>query len=324
MNKKNICIIGVGQIGSRHLQALKGVKIPLNIWVVDSLTNSLKIAKERYESMSTSGGEHVLHYQKQLPESSVFDVAIIATTSGPRAALTKELLKKNKIKYLILEKLLFNKKNDYATIGKLLKNSGVKAWVNCSMRIMPFYRDLKKEFNKQKLTYILHGNQSGLASDLIHHLDFMAYLTGSKDFSLDTRLLDKKTKSSKRKGYLEITGILIAEFGNGSIGFFRCDDKDFTPKLIEIFTENKRYIIKEYGGKAIISKSPDWQWQEIKAPIPYQSQLTTTLVEELLTKGGCNLPTFEESSKYHLLTLGPLLKFLNKISKKKYNYYPFT
>ncbi len=324
MNRKNICIIGVGQIGSRHLQALKGVKTALNITVVDQLENSLKTALEKYESMNASGGEHVFHYQSQIPKNSFFDIAIVATTSGPRAALTKELLKKNKVKYLILEKLLFQKNNDYGQVGKLLKTKGVKTWVNCPMRMMPFYAGLKKEFNGQKITYILHGNQSGLATDLIHHLDYIAFITGSNEFSLDTDLLDKKTIESKRKGYLEITGTLTAKFKNGGLGLFRCDNIGSSPKTIEIFSEDKRYVIRESESKALTSKAPDWPWQEISAPIPYQSQLTTTLVENLLKTGKCELPTYEESSKYHLLALEPLLKFLNKISKKKYDHYPFT
>lgn len=304
---KNICIIGAGQIGSRHLQALKAVKFPLNIYVVDQSEESLKVAKERYESMPAGKIRHSIEYSSNLPSVKSFDIAIIATTSGPRATLTKELLAKSKVKYLILEKLLFAKKNDYTAIGKLLKSKWIKTWVNCPMRMIPFYKKLKKEFGNQNITYILHGNQSGLASDLIHHLDYVAYLTGSKDFVLDTSHLDKKTKPSKRKRYLEITGTLTAKFANGSLGLFRCDDKGSTPKTIGILSQNKTFFFKES-----------------EMPIPYQNQLTTILIEDLLETGKCELPTYKESAKYHLLALEPLLKFLNKISNKKYGFYPFT
>ena len=277
--------------------------------MVDKSEESLKIAKERYNSMPASKTIHKIEYSREMPKREIYDIAIIATTSGPRAALTRELLSKSKVKYLILEKLLFTKKSDYAAICKLLKEKKVKTWVNCPMRMMPFYQGFKKEFGGQNIIYILHGNQSGLATDLIHHLDYIAYLTGSKEFSLDTHLLDKKTKGSKRKGYLEITGTLLAEFKNGSFGLFRCDNKGSSPKTIEIINQEKRYLFKEGEGEA---------------QVPYQSQLTTTLVESLLTTGMCELPAYEESAEYHLLALEPLLKFLNKISKKKYDHYPFT
>lgn len=318
MSYKKILIVGVGQIGSRHLQALKAVKTPLEIWVVDQSENSLKIAKERYESMNTSGGEHVLRYQNQMPENSAFDIAIIATTSGPRAVLTKELLKKNKVKYLILEKILFQKKNYYAEIEKLLARHKVKTWVNCPMRMMPFYVGLKKEFDGKKITYILYGNQSGMATDLIHHIDFVSFLTGSTNLEIDTRLLDKKLKDSKRKGYLETTGSLSVFFENGSQLMARCDDNGQSPKIIEIFDEEKRYTIFESEGKALISKAPDWKLKEIKFNLPYQSQLTTTVIENLLNSSKSALPTYKESAKLHLQTFEPIRKYF------KLKYYPFT
>lgn len=318
MGRKNICIIGVGQIGSRHLQALKAIKTPLEIWVADQSKNSLKTAKERYESMNTSGGEHVLHYQNELPKNSVFDIAIIATTSGPRADITKRLLKNNKVKYLILEKILFQNKNDYAEIEKLLAKHKVKTWVNCPMRMMPFYAGLKNEFDDKKITYLLYGNQSGLATDLIHHVDFIYFLIGSSDLKTDTWLLDKKLKDSKRKGYSETTGSLSVFFENGSQLIVRCDDKDQSPKIIEIFDEEKRYTIFESQGKALVSRTPDWKLEELKFDLPYQSQLTTTLVRDLFSRGKCDLPTYKESAKLHLQTFEPIRKYF------KLKYYPFT
>lgn len=318
MNRKNICIIGVGQIGSRHLQALKAVKTPLQITVIDSSNNSLKIAKERYESMSTSGGEHILNYQKQLPENSIFDITIIATSSGPRADITKKLLKNNKVKYLILEKILFQNKNDYTEIEKLLAQHKIKTWVNCPMRMMPFYAGLKNEFDGKKITYILYGNQSGMATDLIHHIDFVSFLTGSTDLKTDTRLLDKKLRNSKRKGYLETTGSLSIYFKNESQLLVRCDNKGQSQKIIEIFDEEKKYTIFESEGKILISKAPDWKLEEIKFNLPYQSQLTTILIENLISKGKCDLPTYKESAKLHLQTFEPIRKYF------KLKFYPFT
>lgn len=315
---KSVVIIGAGQIGSRHLQALKAVKTPLDIIVLDNSDGSLSIAEERYRSMNASGAKHILNCTSAFPQKAVFDIAIIATSSGPRAASTKELLKKNKVKYLILEKILFQKKSDYTQIDKLLKTKRVKAWVNCPMRMMPFYAGLKKEFNGKKITYILYGNQSGMATDLIHHVDFVSFLTGSTDFEVDTRLLNKKLKESKRKGYLEITGSLSILFKNGSQLIIRCDADGRSPKIIEIFDSEKRYTILESAGKALISKAPDWELEEIRFILLYQSQLTTALVENLLNKGFCELPIFKESAKLHLRAFEPIRKYF------KLKYYPFT
>ena len=48
---KKVFIIGAGQLGSRHLQALKYVKEALDISVIDPREESLSTAKERYASL---------------------------------------------------------------------------------------------------------------------------------------------------------------------------------------------------------------------------------------------------------------------------------
>ncbi len=323
--KKIVYIIGGGQIGSRHLQALKTIEIPLEISVVDPSHKSLETAKERYDSMPEGQVKHSISYLKKIPNGvDLVDLAIVATSSNVRAIVTKELLKKTKVRHLILEKLLFQKRNDFAVMEVLFEQLKVKVWVNCSMRVMPFYRNLKKDFNKEKISYRVTGNESSLVTDIIHYIDHIAYLTGSNDFVLDTRLLDKKPGVSKRKGFLELTGTLLAYFKNGSIGIFSNPPQGLSPKLVEIFNHKKRCIVKESESKCWISKADNWQWEEVDAPIPYQSQLTTDIVEEIFSKGACALPKYNESKKLHLLLLEPLRKFLNKNSKKKFNYYPFT
>ena len=47
----HILLIGAGQIGSRHLQALALSDINIEISVVDSSTASLAVAKDRYKQV---------------------------------------------------------------------------------------------------------------------------------------------------------------------------------------------------------------------------------------------------------------------------------
>src|SRR3989338_236575 len=106
-----IYIIGAGQIGSRHLQALKKVSLALSVKVIDPNPESLKIARERYDNAPPGQFEHKVDYRTKIPKySDPIDLAIIATRSDVRAKITADLLKSAKVKYLILEKILFNKK----------------------------------------------------------------------------------------------------------------------------------------------------------------------------------------------------------------------
>lgn len=322
---KNICIIGAGNIGSRHLQGLAKVKQPLNIFVFDPYDDSLGLAKKRFEEISNNS-KHQIKYSsilKKLPDN--IDVAIIATNSNIRFQVTNNLLNKTSVKYIIFEKILFDKKLDYQKMAKLLQKRKIKAWVNCSRRTMPFYKDLKKEFTGKKINYFVFGSQWNLASNSIHLIDHIAYLTDCYDFEIGTKSLDTKLLVSKHKAFIELSGTLDVYFEDGSIGNFICYPTGNIPQIMQIFSEKFRLLTLETQGKSYISKfNNNWQWVIKKTPMLYQSEMTNQLVSDILNKGGCDLTPFDLSSKLHLKLLDPLLQFINKISKKKYISYPFT
>lgn len=323
----SIFIIGAGQIGSRHLQALKKVGVPLNITVVEPNEQSLNTAKERYDSMSRGTIDHKITYKNRISEikKSRIDIAIIATCSDIRAESVKNLLEFRDVKYLILEKILFNKKSHYSEIRKIIAGKKIRAWINCPMRMMPAYQNIEKYFKNKKISYSVTGSQFGLITNAIHYLDHAAYLSGTTDFKIDASGLESKTIKSKRKGFIEFNGTLNSNFKNGSNVSLTCYSSGEAPVIVEIHTDSARYIGRESEGKAWFTNIDNgWKWEELEAPISFQSQLTNILVEKILKTGKCDLVSYEESEKIHLNLLAPLLVFLNKNSKKRYSIYPFT
>ena len=321
-----IFIVGGGQIGSRHLQGLKGVKQPLNIKVIDPSEGSLKTAKERFDGILPENNQHKVEYLTSIPEKEEeIDIALITTGSNVRRIVVEEICQKHKIKSLILEKILFQRKEDYQDIQALLREKGIVAWVNCAMRVMPSYEKIRKIFPKGNLIYHISGSNVGLVTNAIHYVDHVAHLTGCNDFKINMDLLDKKPIESKRKGFLELLGTLRAEFSDGSIAIMTDYGQGDTPVTINISNEKLRYISRESEGKGWLSTAEEgWVWQEVDAPIPYQSQSTTLVVEDLLESGKCNLVNYEDSIHVHLQLLEPLKDFLNEISEEKYDVYPFT
>lgn len=321
---KNICIIGAGNIGSRHLQGIKKAAIPLHIEVVDPSSKSLEIAEERYHQVNSSI-QHEISFLKDINKvSKKVDLAIIATSSNIRAEIVQKLLSNAEVKYFILEKLLFQNYNDYLKIQKLLKKNKTKAWVNCSMKTMPFYFNLKKDVGNKPIQYIASGSQYGLITNAIHYIDHMAYLTDSYDFTLNTTGLDRKPIESKRKGFLELNGTLNIYFKNGSFGSLTCYPEGNAPILIQIFSESFRCISRETETRAWVSQSDKWEWKEISNTLLFQSEMTGKVAGEILRNGDCNLTPYDQSIKIHTQLLEGLQKFLNKNSKKKYTIYPFT
>ena len=323
-----ILLIGAGQIGSRHLQALKKVGVLLDISVVDPSKQSLAIAKQRYKEMPAGKYPHIVNYFQQAPNGQNINLAIIATTSNIRAKVTENLLRENSVRHLILEKLLFDKKNNYHTMGKLFSKLKIKTWVNCPLRLRQLYKKIKEDFtHSSNLSFRLTGGHWGLATNTIHCLDFISYLTGSTAFQMNTDFLHRKLVPSKRKGFLELDGTLYAYLGNKARCEFTSYASGDTPRIVEIFNERARYIFpdQEKDGEAMISRvQNNWKWEKTSFRTPLVSETTTDIVEDILKKGACHLTPYEESAKIHLAFLEPLRKFLNKNSEKKYDYYPFT
>ena len=322
--KKRIFIVGAGQLGSRHLQAMKAVKIPLDITVVDPSFISLQEARERYESIP--GENHEIIYSKEIPASfNNVDIAMVPSTADVRRQIIEELLNRGRVKSMILEKLLFTCADDYFKVKELLKKNEVTAWVNCSMRTMPFYAGLQSFFQGSPFLYMVTGSKFGLVTNAIHYIDHMAYLGGETAYVLDTGQLDYLPIASKRKGFLELNGTLSVQFANGCRGIFTCFSEGSLPVLVEIVSPEVRVISKEWEGKALISKKSDhWNWTEINSTVLYQSQMTAAVVTDILNKGTCNLVDYDNAMKEHLTLLSGLQEFLNQKNRNKYHFFPFT
>jgi predicted dehydrogenase len=136
-----VAIIGAGQLGSRHLQSLS--KTDYLLYVVDPSEESLKLAKERFDEVADEfrGSISYLNRIDDLPAE--IDVCIVATNSKVRAQVTESLLLHSRIRFLILEKVLFPVLKEYDHIQQLLKNSSTKAWVNCPRRMFPIFNHIK-------------------------------------------------------------------------------------------------------------------------------------------------------------------------------------
>jgi hypothetical protein len=324
---KTIAIVGSGNIGSRHLQALKAVNIPLKIFVVDPNPESLSLSKKRYSEVPSGQFQHeILFYQNMEKFENEIDIAIIATSSKVRRMVIEQIFEYSSPKFFILEKILFQKEEDYHVIKDLFEKNKSKAWINCTRTVSPFYRDkTKKLFYQQKILINMSGSSWGLMSNIIHYLDYFAFLFETDDFKIDTTYLDPHPIQSGRQEYLEITGTLQILFKNGSLGIFTCYPSGDLPTIVDICSDTKRCIIREDEQKAWVWEGNQSSgWETIDAKIVYTSELTTKIAEDILNKGRCALTPYKTSMKLHLGVFKPILEFLNEKSGENFSYFPFT
>jgi len=328
MKLPHICVIGSGNVGKRHVQALAQVPRGLSISIVDPSPAALAETKALFEAGRPSGSAHMLClFQdiEQLPKGCI-DVAIVATTSDIRADIVETLLRRQTVVFLVLEKILFQQKSDYERIGAFLGRD-VTAWVNCFHRTLPFHRSLRKKAAKENpatITLAIEtGRRYGLMTNAIHHADFMSFLAGSTEFTVDLSSVSPKPIPSKRAGFLELSGALRFSYRNGLQAFVMQLPVDDVPRKMTIITPNWRCRIDEMDGMASIQEGATDSAQLHDAPYLRQSAMTGPLIEEILATGQCGLPTYEESARIHLNLLEPVSKFLTQHGCR-HSIYPFT
>ena len=128
-----ILLIGAGQLGSRYLQGLSSIDRTSAIFVVDPNLDALSLARQRFEQMPAASHVQSVMYHQDLAElDGEFDLAIIATNADVRKNVVDSLLTSNNIKYLILEKVVFQSIDDLAKI----KGIGPKTLERLKTRII--------------------------------------------------------------------------------------------------------------------------------------------------------------------------------------------
>ena len=305
-----IVLIGAGQIGSRYLQGLAQVSTPLNIVVVDTCSDSLAIAKERFEESSKQGLAHNVEYANSvLIVKDPVDVAIVSTTSESRRTVIEALLEKCTPPHLILEKVVFQATADFEELIPKLKHAGTKSWVNCPRRSLPYFRELEKQLRSLgRIKFELKGSNWGMGSNSIHMLDLFCYLTNCIDLTVDSSGLDWDVLASRRPGFIEFSGRLTGENSKGD-HFVLIDDADSSERPV-IHIEAERLEIKIDQTLGIARHWLDGRAEDFERAVslPLQSNATAGLVEKILYEGVSTLTSLEDSYAIHR----PLLDAFNR------------
>jgi hypothetical protein len=322
--QKTIAIIGAGQLGSRHLQSLAKLSFKADIYVVDTSENALKIASQRYQEVDQSQNNklHFISSINELPNK--LDLAIIATNSMVRSKIIKLLLEISVVPYLIIEKVLFPTLAEYNEIDTLLKQTNSKAWVNCPRRSFDYYKFLKESISLPLKMEVV-GSNWGLGSNSIHFLDVFCYLIGESHLELVEETIENVLLESKRAGYIEFTGSFTFK-SNESIISITSENIGSNLPNITLSFGTKTYKIYESGNNPRIEDCSGTNPIIIKEiNIPFQSQLTANLVEDIFENGRCDISDYTTSQDIHQQFLSLLLTKLSFIQNdKSINLCPIT
>ena len=120
-----LAIIGSGQLGSRHLQGLAKSKLEIEIHVVDPSQRARGVARIRFSEVANEFQKKNILFHKDITElPNELDLVIVSTTANMRRKVIENLLKQKIVKYIILEKVVFQRSDDFLQIQSLLAKNG--------------------------------------------------------------------------------------------------------------------------------------------------------------------------------------------------------
>lgn len=322
---KTSLIIGAGQLGSRHLQGLVKYLGELEIYVLDPSIDSLKIAQEREKEITHK--HEIIYTQSWEMLPSFFDMVIVATNANIRESVINKLLENHKVRFLILEKVLFQELGAYQRVHDLLVKHNVITYVNHPRRMFESYGNLKAnvETNSQSVYSVVGGNW-GLGCNALHFLDLFVYLSGKKLQDINVHSIEDELLESSRKGFAEFAGTLTGHLSDGSFFSITSLKGESSSITVTIFSNEQRFIVQEGGTPQIyeLGKKNLFNCKNDTFKVQYQSELTTNITERLLENNFCSLPTYDEARHTHELFLRAMLEKYNKITELQATILPVT
>ncbi|MXN65580.1 hypothetical protein GR183_11765 [Stappia sp. GBMRC 2046] len=307
---EKVALIGCGNIGRRHLQALAAANRPMQIFIQEPDLDARDAAVELITGVRRLEFEF-MNSAREVSEASdgSLDLAIIATGANVRKVALAQLLDSVRPRTVLLEKVLLTSERDLQEVGHILSDLGVNAYVNCGRRGFPGYRQLKSELFGMKCTsFSVKGAGWGLCSNAVHFIDLAEYLFEEELTALSGKALDFGSFPAKRPGCIEISGRLTGKLESGGMISLECLSGQFQPIFIEVACGNLVWIIDEANRE--IKTLADG---EVVRSRPFESRNVSEmshLYVELL-EGRSVLPDYNTSARQHGFLLRVIKAHLN-------------
>jgi hypothetical protein len=319
---KSICIIGCGNIGSRHLQAISKLKESLNIHIVEPNLKSKKIANSRLNELSDLTRHNYFWYRNIDEINLNADLTIISTSSINRAQLISKLIDKGHNRFLI-EKVVCQSKKEYDLLLKKFKKNKVKGWINFPRHYFPFYQKILPFFQtKESIVLSVTGGDIGLTTNTIHFIDLFSWILKTSKIDLTTKYLHPKILPNKRGPlFKEFSGTVIGKYKNSVLSITSFHNSNL-PLLIDISNSKFRIIIDEVNENILFNYPK--KFSKFKFDYIHVSDSTTLISKDILYHDKCHLPSIFDSYNHHIELFQAFNLHIKNITKHKPNLCPIT
>lgn len=206
--KLNFCVIGVGRMGRKHIQAAQMLGFKL-VGIFDPLEASLKNASNEFgleESLCFSSVTKMLEEKKP-------DGIVIASTA-PSHCTYVCLSASMGVKYILCEKPMAVSIQECNQMIDACKESGSLLAINHQMRFVEQYQLIKKLSNSPEFgglkSVIVSASNFGLAMNGSHYFEMFRYITGNRIKQISFSMDEENVPNPRGKEFKDNSGQLFA------------------------------------------------------------------------------------------------------------------
>ena len=326
-----VLIVGCGQLGSRHLQAVASLPLVREIEIVDPRPQALELGRERVAEVRDRQHSTDIRWLSSLSEATPGgDLCIIATLAQGRCQLVREVVETLGYSSFILEKLATQSVREMEDLEDFSRVRGLSAWVNCQTRTHPFHRRVKQRLDpRDPINFSVLGGKQKLASNGIHVTDLFTFYDENLWIKSGGSYIDPILYPSKLgDGLFDLSGTLLGCTEKGSRLTISYTQDYYSWEYISIATERYRCrCILDYTQQWAFECDAEsgWEWRQVPFEgILLVSETSKEFATDILTSGRCALPTLEESLVAHRFILGELQPHFSRLLGREIDSCPVT
>ncbi|QEC78074.1 Gfo/Idh/MocA family oxidoreductase [Mucilaginibacter ginsenosidivorax] len=252
----NVIIIGTGNIGKRHLQALYRSDLEFEIVVYDVFKESLSSVSQFCidNKLDSARVTPVESFDKLLGFINGDSVVIVATTATDRINTLEPVIIR-KPKAIIVEKPIVQVEADYYYIQSIAESNQVPVYVNFIAHAQHFYREIYQNVKDAKeFSFYTNMPNWGMSTVGVHQFELFFWLFGIKEYEVVFSEVSS-VYEQKRKGFYDLAGSIVLSDKKGNIAVFRNHTVPSFPS-IQIITEDYLYTVHE-SQNMLIKIGPD-------------------------------------------------------------------
>lgn len=296
-----ILLVGAGNLGSRHLQSIAQLELPVKVVVVEPRQQAREIAYSRWQEIHSSA-LHSLSFEDINDVEPGFDFAIVATLSIDRLSMIERVLELN-VRNILSEKVIFQSVQLYREALDLLSNSKSQIYINYIYRLSEVFQKMRQEFEKQVVDLDVNAGSVELGCNLVHYLDLCQFLNhGAEITNLEVDISESQNNNARHKRLMSFYGVATAKYSNGAILRVRLMNEENTDYTLKVAAHKQHYVVNETHGKVCFDGRTLYDFVA-----PRVSETTVDVIRRL-QQNQCVLPTLMESSKVNEVMLNEINK----------------